>query len=285
MRLLAFLTFVFLLCAQMAAPAIAQQSSNADEEKHRVFLQARLTVDGPIISDGVEWRIFDTRPSTDGDINELAFASGGAKSFDMAPGEYIVHVAYGHATVARRITVGANKAAEDFTLNAGGLKLSATTSGSLGANKRMLTFEIYEQEVRDTGGRKLVAKNVLADEIVALPAGTYHVVSRYGKLNASVRADLRVRPGKLTEATLQHRAALMSFRLVRTSGGDAVADTAWSILTENGEVIQESNSTFPRMVLAEGNYTAIARHNETIFSQDFRVRAGFNSEVEVIVPN
>ncbi|MEM7069477.1 MAG: hypothetical protein AAF478_11405, partial [Pseudomonadota bacterium] len=106
-----------------------------------------------------------------------------------------------------------------------------------------------------------------------------------GKLNATVRADLRIRLGKLTEAGLQHRAAILTFRLVRDAGGDAVADTAWSILTENGEVINESNSTFPSMVLAEGNYTAIAKHNEAVYSQDFQVRAGFNKDVEVLVPN
>ena len=96
---------------------------------------------------------------------------------------------------------------------------------------------------------------------------------------------MRVQPGKLTEANLEHRAAIITFRLVRSLGGDAVADTAWSILTDSGEVIKESKSTFPTMVLSEGNYTAIAKHDDKIYSEDFKVRSGFNKDVEVLTPN
>ena len=44
-------------------------------------------------------------------------------------------------------------------------------------------------------------------EIIRLPEGSYHVVSTYGESNAIMRADLKVEVGKLTEATLNHRAA------------------------------------------------------------------------------
>ncbi|MGI9353369.1 MAG: hypothetical protein ACR2O3_17550 [Rhizobiaceae bacterium] len=264
---------------------VAQTTTDEVDKKQRVLLQARLSAEGPVIPDGVEWRIFSAKPKQDGDLPELAYAEGGSKAFDMEPGEYFVHAAYGHAGAIKKIRIGQTASKEEFTLNAGGLKLTATASDNVSIPQRMLRFDIYEEEVQENGDRKLLARNITPDTVVAFPVGTYHVVSRFGNLNATVRADLRVRLGKLTEASLQHRAAIITFRLVRTEGGDAVADTAWSILTENGEVIKESNSTFPSMVLAEGNYTAIAKHDEAVYSQDFQVRSGFNKEVEVLAPN
>lgn len=274
-----------LFASLLFATGATAQSARDDADKQRVLFQARLSSEGPVISKGVEWRIFAATPKADGDLLELSYAEGGAKAFDMEKGDYIVHAAYGHAGAIKKISIGNEASKEEFILNAGGLKLTATTSNEVPIPARMLRFDIYEEEILENGDRKLLARNVKPGEIVAFPVGTYHVTSRFGNLNATVRADLRVRLGKLTEATLQHRAAIITFRLVRSAGGDAVADTAWSILTENGEVIKESTSTFPSMVLSEGNYTAIAKHNEAVYSEDFQVRSGFNKDVEVIAPN
>ncbi|MEO0329741.1 MAG: hypothetical protein AAF217_14225 [Pseudomonadota bacterium] len=282
-KLLTLISIVLLAIFGQMNLALAQDGTN--EKKQRILFHARLSNGTPILQDGVEWRIFDADKSKSGNIEELAFTVGGSKAFNIGPGDYLVHAAYGHAGAVRKITVLDQPAQEELILNAGGLRLSATTTDNLPVPARMLRFEVFEDTINQNGERRLIARDVRSDKVIALPVGTYHVVSRYGNLNASVRADLRVEPGKLTEASLQHRAAQISFRLVRSSGGDAVADTAWSILTQNGEVIEESNSPFPRMVLAEGNYSAIAKHNEAVYSQDFRVRAGFNADVEVIAPN
>jgi hypothetical protein len=40
--------------------------------------------------------------------------------------------------------------------------------------------------------------------VLRLSDGKYHVVSRYGDVNAVVRADIEVEPGKLTEAVMRH---------------------------------------------------------------------------------
>jgi hypothetical protein len=37
------------------------------------------------------------------------------------------------------------------------------------------------------------------------------------------------------------------------------------------------------MVLAEGSYTAVAKHQEEIYSRDFSVEAGANRDVEVLL--
>ncbi len=273
------------LCMMFSFQAIVQAQSSNETVRQRILLEAKLSETGPIIRDGIEWRIFPLNLQHQDKTEELAYATGGSKAFDIEPGEYIIHAAYGHAGVVKKISIGNEAVREEINLNAGGLKLLANATGNVRIPTRMLKFNVYEQAIRQDGSRKLLARNIRAGEVTTLPVGTYHVVSTFGKLNATVRADLRVQPGKLTEANLEHRAAILTFRLVRSSGGDAVADTAWSILTDGGEVIKESNSTFPTMVLSEGNYTAIAKHNEKIYSEDFKVRSGYNKDVEVLTPN
>ncbi len=276
---------IIYVCLMLGLDTIAYAQSSSDTVTQRILLEARLSEAGPIIRDGIEWRIFPLDTQNPDKIEELAYATGGSKAFDIEPGEYIIHAAYGHAGVVKKISIGNEAVREEVNLNAGGLKLLANATGNVRIPSRMLKFNVYEQSIREDGSRKLLARNIKAGEVTTLPVGTYHVVSTFGKLNATVRADLRVQPGKLTEANLEHRAAIITFRLVRSSGGDAVADTAWSILTDGGEVIKESNSTFPTMVLSEGNYTAIAKHNEKIYSEDFKVRSGYNKDVEVLTPN
>ena len=102
-------------------------------------------------------------------------------------------------------------------------------------------------------------------------------------LNAVIRADIQVDAGKITQATIQHRAAKITFKLVSDAGGEAIADTAWSILTAAGDIVGESVSAFPTMILAEGRYTTVARNKDKIYQRDFSVAAGKNTDVEVLM--
>ena len=199
-----FLKLLGLLICLAPLFGVSAYAQTAEEKtkKQRVLFQARLSADSPVIPNGVEWRVFLAKPNAEGDLPELAQAIGGSKAFDMEPGEYLVHAAYGHAGAIKKISIGDEPAKEEFIMNAGGLRLSATASGKVPIPERMLTFDVYDEEISETGDRKLLARDIKPGKIVAFPAGTYHVVSRFGKLNATVRADLRVRLGKLTEAGL-----------------------------------------------------------------------------------
>jgi len=54
------------------------------------------------------------------------------------------------------------------------------------------------------------------------------------------------------------------------------------VLTPGGDVVKESIGAFPRVILAEGEYRAIARNDNKTFESEFRVVAGVDREVEVI---
>ena len=131
-------------------------------------------------------------------------------------------------------------------------------------------------------GRATVAEGLTANDIITLNAGTYHVVSHFGAVNAIVRADLRVEPGQLTDATLYHRAAQISFKLVSEPGGEAIADIEWTVKTVAGETVFSDLGAFPATVLAEGDYLVLAKRGEDVFNREFQVRPGPASEIEVL---
>jgi hypothetical protein len=127
-----------------------------------------------------------------------------------------------------------------------------------------------------------VAQNLAANDIVTLNAGTYHVVSRFGEVNAVVRADLRVEPGQLTDATLYHRASQVTLKLVTEAGGEAVADVEWTVKAAGGETVFTDIGAFPATVLAEGDYAVFAKRGETVYNREFEVKPGPGREIEVL---
>ena len=248
----------------------------------QVTLTAKLTDDSPDLTRGLVWRVFKPDPGEDGKLPLVASGQGGTGTFGLEPGSYLVHAAFGRAGATKRITVGREQRTESFVLDAGGLKLDAAISGGYPIPASKLRFSIYEAEEDSDGERALIIPNVSPNTVVGLNAGTYHVVSTFGVVNAVIRSDIRVEAGKLTEATVEHRAAQLTIKLVRESGGEAIADTSWSILTASGDIVRELVGAYASMVLAEGEYAIIAKNRDRIYQRDFTVKAGPNQEVEVV---
>ncbi len=258
------------------------QGSLAQGSGGEITLSAQLTENGADIPRGLVWRVFRPEPGPDGKLPLVASAHGGTAAFELEPGSYLVHASYGRAGATKRITVGKQARRESLVLDAGGLELDAVLSGGVRIPPDKLRFSIYEGRAEPDGDHALIIPNVQPRSVVRLNAGIYHVVSTYGSVNAVVRSDIRVEAGKLTEAAVEHHAAEITLKLVREAGGEAIADTSWSVLNEAGESVKEAVGAFAPMVLAEGSYTAIAKNRDRIYQKDIEVEAGRNEEVEVV---
>ncbi|MBZ9794638.1 hypothetical protein [Mesorhizobium sp. ES1-4] len=246
-----------------------------------ITLSAQLTNKGTDITRGLVWRVFKPE-AVNGKLPMVASAHGGSAVFQLEPGSYLVHASYGRAGATKRITVGKDAKRESLVLDAGGLKLDAVLSGGVRIPPKKLRFSIYEGTAEANGDRALIIPDVEPNSVVRLNAGIYHVVSTYGAVNAVIRSDIRVEAGKLTEATVEHHAAEITMKLVREAGGEAIADTSWSLLNESGDPIKETVGAFASMVLAEGDYTIIAKNRDRIYQKDFTVVGGQNQEIEVL---
>lgn len=274
--------------SDLKLPGISSYSSPRNETSlalgsgGAITLSAQLTDKGTDITRGIVWRVFKPEAASDGKLPMVASAHGGTAVFQLEPGSYLVHASYGRAGATKRITVGKEAKRESLVLDAGGLKLDAVLSGGAHIPPKKLRFSIYEGRTEANGEHALIIPDVEPNSVVRLNAGTYHVVSNYGSVNAVIRSDIRVEAGKLTEATVEHRAAEMTMKLVREAGGEAIADTSWSLLNESGDPIKETVGAFASMVLAEGDYTIIAKNRDRIYQKDFTVVAGQNQEIEVL---
>jgi hypothetical protein len=249
-------------------------------EKQRVTLSAQITENGMNIPEGLVWRVFDTRTDASGDLALAAKSESATATFELAPGEYVVHVAYGRAQATETIKVAEGGLRESIVLDAGALRLGAAVTGDIRVPVNLLRFDVLTSG--DGGDRTLVARNLTANDIVTLNAGTYHVISYFGNVNAVVRADLRVEPGQLTDATLYHRASQVTFKLVTEAGGEAVADVEWTVKTVGGETVFTDIGAFPATVLAEGDYLVLAKRGEAVYNREFEVQPGPGREIEVL---
>jgi hypothetical protein len=246
-------------------------------------LEARLMADGPALKDGVDWRIFGDKEGSDGNLPLFGQASGGIIYVRLDPGTYYIHAAFGRAGLARKIEVEQTTGGAVFVLNAGGMRLLAMNGRDTPLGGSDVSFDIYAPDEGGAGDRFLLMPNTPPGKVIALTAGIYHVVSHYGDANAVVRADIKVDAGKLTEATVYQKAARLTLKLVEVHGGEAIANTEWSVVTPNGDRIVESVGAFPSVVLAAGQYKAIARHDGKSYQTDFLVQPGIDRDVEVLL--
>jgi hypothetical protein len=263
-----------------APPPVAAPSLPPAPPGHvGLFLSASFAGDNKPIRSGLVWRVFEDRGEA-AKPGLVAQSTNPAPNFNLPPGNYVVHVAYGYAGASKRLTVQSGSIAERLTISAGALKLGGSVADQpIPANR--ISFAVYVPIGANSEGR-LVISNAKAGDIIRLPDGTYHVVSTYGDSNAIMRADLKVETGRVTEATLNHRAATVTLKLVANEGGEAFAGTAFSVLTPGGDVIREAIGAFPALTLAEGDYTVIARHEGQVYTREFKVQSGLNRDIEVL---
>jgi hypothetical protein len=146
-----------------------------------------------------------------------------------------------------------------------------------------VTYDIYSGERDQSGNRTRVLSRAKPNVVLRLNAGIYHIVSTYGDANAQVKADVNVEAGKLTEATVSHSAARVTFKLVTRLGGEALPDTQWTIQTPAGEVVKRSVGALPTHILSPGDYTIIAKSGARAFKRDFTLAGGQTAQVEVLM--
>jgi hypothetical protein len=247
------------------------------------------------IHSGLKWRVFDDATEADGTHKLVAESNEAAPSLALPDGTYIIHCTMGLASITQHVTMAGAPMSERVVLNAGGLRI-VPVLGDEPINPSKLSISIYVPQ-RNNAEAKLILSKARAGDIIGLPEGNYHVVStlldtsgigalaQNGFANATnsvVNADLHVQAGKLTDVTLRHRAAVMTLKLVNAPGGEALANSAFTILTPGGDVIRELIGAFPSLVLAEGEYVAIARHGSRTYQATFNVESTRDRDVEIV---
>jgi hypothetical protein len=242
---------------------------------------ARYGHDALPINSGLIWRVYAAKPDATGVFRLIKEDHTAAPTFVLSPGSYVVHASLGLASAAKAVVLRSEAVHEIFDIPAGGIRLEGRV-GDVRIPTGQISFEIFAGSQFDTGDRRAIAQNVMSGDVVLLPEGTYSIVSNYGDGNSVVRSDVHIDAAKLTDIVVTHRAAVITLKLVNNAGGEALANTQWTVLTPGGDVIKESIGAFPRVVLAEGDYHVIARNEGKTYPGDFKVITGVDREVEVL---
>jgi hypothetical protein len=263
-----------------SAPALAAPAIPAGQAA--LAVNAKFGRDMPTITGGLVWRIYGVKPDPSGAFRLVKEDKGATPVFTLPPGGYVVHVGFGLASATKSVQLRAGETArEAFEIVAGGLRIEGRV-GDARIPPGQISFDVYKGSQFEPSDRRPIAQSVMTGDLVLMPEGIYHIVSNYGDANSVVRSDIRVQAAKLTDATVTHRAAIITLKLVNERGGEALADTQWSVLTPGGDVIKESIGAFPRVILAEGSYRVVARNQSRTFEREFKVITGVDGEVEVL---
>jgi hypothetical protein len=267
--------------APAAVPPVAQAAPGVPAGNVLLAVVARYGQNAPPISAGLVWRVYAAKPDSPGNFRLIKEDRAAAPTFALPPGNYVVHASLGLASAAKTIVLRTDTVREVFDIPAGGIRLEGRV-GDVRIPLGQIAFEIFTGSQFDTNERRPIAQNMQTGDVVLLPEGTYYIVSNYGDGNSVVRSDVHIEAGKLTDIVVTHRAAIKTLKLVNNPGGEALANTQWTVLTPGGDVIKESIGAFPRLVLAEGDYHVIARNEGRTYQRDFKVITGVDGEVEVL---
>jgi hypothetical protein len=243
-----------------------------------------LTADGQRIDQGLVWRVFTSKAAGEGKPRLLKTLREASPILKLEPGDYVINASFGRANLTRKINLKPGTGApvlEQFVLNAGGLRVAVAGSAASSATSLPSYDILSDRDQSDT--RKPIMTGVKPGLIIRLNAGIYHIESTYGDANATVRSDVTVEAGKLTEATLTHTAAKVTLKLVLREGGEAMSDTQWTIETPEGQVVKESMGALPTHFLAPGPYRAVAKSQGTEYRGDFTARDGETQVIEVMM--
>jgi hypothetical protein len=264
-----------------ANPGTGASTRAASSGTSALAVTARYGPNLPQITGGLHWRIYPAKPDQSGAFRPLKEDRGATPVFSLPPGNYVIHVGFGLASAARAVQIRNEGSRETFEIPAGGLRIEGKV-GDVRIPPGQISFELFRGSQFEAGDRRPLAQSVATGDVVIVPEGSYHIVSHYGDANSVVRSDIRVQSGKLVDATVTHRAAIITLKLVSQHGGEARANTQWSVLTPGGDVVKESIGAFPRVILSEGEYRAVARNDDRTYERTFRVVTGVDGEIEVL---
>jgi hypothetical protein len=281
---------------QPAAPSAGSTPPVLEPGQGVLYLSAVLgNSPRPIVS-SLHWRVFQERAEADGSHALVAESTEPSPILAVPDGAYVVHVAYGLASAMKRVVVSGGPVSERLPITAGALSVTCVLGDTkLPPNRVQISVYVPDRNGQEA---RLVVPAAHPGDVLRLPEGTYRVVSTFleketagstpapgaaaNATNSVVNAELRVQAGRITEATLRHRAAIMTLKLVNNPGGEALANTSFSVLTPGGDVIRELIGAFPSLVLAEGEYVVIARRDGKTYQTTFTVQSTLDRDVEVL---
>jgi Ca-activated chloride channel homolog len=261
---------------QDAAPRAAESTPGHDRapppQRARpptpgLMLSAVLVEDGPVLTQGIAWRI--ERKATTGDDSSLEFDSP-TPSVALPPGNYDVEVHAGDTTIRQAVTVEAGpRTIVEINLNAARISFSAHLAKGQ-TPLRDASFTIEALKDRGTGEARADTKPIwqgtARSPSALLAAGDYRITARAGRLTR--HQDVSLKAGDQKDYSFEFEAGRLSLKAV---GDRSRADTGTGIVYEveaddpsqpsGRRAVARSAAAKPSFLLPAGTYYVTAHLN------------------------
>ena len=205
---------------------------------------------------GCMWRITN-KPDDTGTFKLIREEHGATPNIVLPPGSYVVHVALGLVSAVRAVSLKAEETDRVGVLPAGGLRIE----GRVGSSKippNQISFALS----KGSQSKAVPAPNASRwcptsrRRCRAAAGGDLLHHLQLCNANSCVRSDIRVQAGELTDVTVRsgHYNGYDTLKLVSNRGGEALTNTAWSVITPGGDVIKELEQGAPARGAVRGQH-------------------------------
>lgn len=252
----------------------------------RAKLAVVMEEGGTPVAKDVAWEILG-EADAEGNRKKIAYSYEAQPTLSLAAGKYLVQAQVGNATGSTTIDIEAGKTLErTLVLGAGRLKLSASAIEGQAPIAADLSWEILGPPDAE-GNLKSMAYSYEAQPTLNLPAGKYVAEIKWG--SATVRKDVEVAAGKLTEVPLVLNAGTLTVTAHMAEGAEpAPTDVAWEILTEPNAEGDRKNVDYsydpqPKFRVAAGKYLISLKRGAAAVTQEVEVPAGKLTSQKVVI--
>lgn len=243
----------------------------------RVSLSVVMEEGGPPVSQNVSWEVFG-EADAEGNRKQAAYSYQAKPVLNLAAGKYLVEVKVGNAKGSATVEIEAGKTLEKIiTLGAGRVKLSALAADGQPPIAKDVSWEIFGQADAE-GQRAKAAYSYEAQPTLSLPAGNYTAEIKWG--GTTVRKDISVAAGKLTEISVVLHAGTLSATAHMAAGADPAPDNlSWEVFGEpnaegNRATVGYSYDAQPKFRLPAGKYLITVKRGAVMVKQEAEVVAG-----------
>ena len=202
-----------------------------------VKLRATLAAAGPLLTEGVGWRVLKAKP--DGPVKEesIVWSGGGAEpSFHLEPGRYYVEATFGFARNGQEIEIPPEGTAEATVALEAGTILARGTATAGGQPLDDMFYVLRATDDVGTPGQE-VGRSSLPQATFHVPAGKYRLILQHGL--AKTEIPVVVAAGQEVKADGVMNSGHVKLTATANSGGPILDDAVFFVYAED-------NSSNPR---------------------------------------
>ncbi len=244
---------------------------------------ASLTADGPVIENGLAWKVF-SEPSSSAGRKAIAFSYDAEPIFQLAPGNYYLLGDYQDSKAEVAVEVVAGKAANaKVVFGSGRIIAQARMSENSDFLTKGMSWKLFAAEADSEGDRKMVAFTYDPKAELVVPAGKY--LLRAGHKETGTQKEVEVVAGQNTEIVLTFGAGTVITHAIMAEGLEyAKGDIGWKLLSAPNEEGKRKRAAFgykdsETFKVPSGVYLLTAKRGSATAELEVVVSAGETTEV------